>query len=76
MKKFTVTFTEDDDGNITCFSENEGFNVAELIALTCTKYENLMEQMMHPERFEAEGIYTSEDGTKKFCKRKKKEKKK
>ena len=52
MKKFTVTFTEDEyNKTIECKSTNQGFSAFEIIGLLEMKKEDLREQLTNEPKF-------------------------
>lgn len=63
MKKFTLTCTENLDGHIEMKMTNTGFNGMELMAILETKKADLIEQMIHPEKFTMKREYIDSDGS-------------
>lgn len=63
MKKFTLTCTENIDGHIEMKMIQTGFNGMELIAILETKKADLIEQMVHPEKFTMKREYVDSDSS-------------
>ena len=61
MKKFVITFTENENGTIECHAVNQGFTGMELLGLLDVKKADVLKQYMHPDRFERHII--DDDGT-------------
>lgn len=63
MKNFTLTCTENCNGHIEMKMTQTGFNGMELIAILETKKADLIEQMIHPEKFTCKREYLDSDGS-------------
>ena len=61
MKIFTITFTENENGNVECRATNQGFTGMELLGLLEVKKADVLKQFMYPDAFERRII--DDDGT-------------
>lgn len=50
-KKFILTLTEDDNGDATVHTENDGYNALELLGFLEMKQQDILEQLNHPAKF-------------------------
>ena len=51
MRKFTLTLTENENGDSTVSTENDGFNALELLGFLEMKQQDILEQLRHPTKF-------------------------
>lgn len=61
MKKFVITFTENENETVECHAINQGFTGMELLGLLDMKKADILKQFMYPDRFERRII--DDDGT-------------
>ena len=61
MKKFVITFTENENGTVECHAINQGFTGMELLGLLDMKKADVLKQFMYPDLFERRII--DDDGT-------------
>lgn len=50
-RRFTLILTEDDNGDSTVNTENDGYNALELLGFLEMKQQDILEQLNHPAKF-------------------------